>query len=128
MDGMGTFAAGENVGGSVFMGGPLSADWIPKRKTSFSLGLESGLPGGETQGNIIFGVPAIFRLGWHPGITKNVKIDIFILLKTGWAFGIWGYHLNLASISPIGVQRPPTSPDVVRLRRTKSEAFFDRRS
>ena len=88
MDGMGTFAAGENVGGSVFMGGPLSADWIPKRKTSFSLGLESGLPGGETQGNIIFGVPSIFRLGWHPGITKNVKIDIFILLKTGWAFGI----------------------------------------
>ena len=92
--GMGTFAAGENMGGSVFLGGSLSADWIPNRKSRLSYGLESGLLGGETQGNIIYGIPAIFRLGWHPGIAKNEKIDIFILLKTGWAFGLWGSDLE----------------------------------
>jgi hypothetical protein len=92
--GMGTFAAGENMGGSVFLGGSLSADWMPNRKTHLSYGLESGLLGGETQGNIIYGIPAIFRLGWHPGITKNENIDIFILAKTGWAFGIWGSDLE----------------------------------
>jgi hypothetical protein len=92
--GMGTFAAGENMGGSVFLGSSLSADWIPNRKTRLSYGLESGLLGGETQGNIIYGIPAIFRLGWHTGISKNEKIDIFILLKTGWAFGIWGSDLE----------------------------------
>jgi len=92
--GMGTFAAGENMGGSVFFGGSLSADWFPDRKTRLSYGLESGLHGGETQGNIIYGIPAIFRLGWHPDITKNENIDIFILAKTGWAFGIWGYDLE----------------------------------
>ena len=92
--GMGTFAAGENMGGSVFLGTSLSADWIPNRKTRLSYGLESGLLGGETQGNIIYGIPAIFRLGWHPGITKNENIDIFVLVKTGWAFGIWGSDLE----------------------------------
>jgi hypothetical protein len=88
--GLGTFAAGENMGGSVFLGTSLSADWMPNRKTHLSYGLETGLLGGETQGNIIYGIPSIFRLGWHPGITKNENIDIFILAKTGWAFGIWG--------------------------------------
>ena len=63
-------------------------------KTSLSYGLESGLLGGETQGSIIYGIPAIFRLGWHPGFTINEKIDIFILMKTGWAFGIWGSDLE----------------------------------
>jgi len=92
--GMGTFAAGENMGGSVFWGSSLSADWTPNRKTRLSYGLESGLLGGETQGNIIYGIPAIFRLGWHSGITKNENIDIFILAKTGWAFGIWGSDLE----------------------------------
>lgn len=92
--GMGTFAAGENVGGSVFLGTSLSSDWIPNAKTGISYGLESGLLAGETQGSIIYGVPAIFRLGWHPGITKNEKIDIFILVKSGWAFGIWGSELE----------------------------------
>lgn len=92
--GMGTFAAGENVGGSVFLGGSLSADWLPNKKTCLSYGLESGILGGETQGNIIYGIPAIFRLGWHPGITKNENIDIFILVKTGWSFGIWGSDLE----------------------------------
>jgi len=92
--GMGTFAAGENMGGSAFLGASLSADWMPNQKTRLSYGIESGLPGGETQGNIIYGIPAIFRLGWHPGIAKNEKIDIFILLKTGWAFGLWGSDLE----------------------------------
>ena len=92
--GMGTFAAGENMGGSVFLGASLSADWIPNRKTHLSYGLESGLLGGETQGSIIYGIPAIFRLGWHPGFTKNENIDIFVLIKTGWAFGKWGSDLE----------------------------------
>jgi len=92
--GIGTFAAGENMGGSVFVGGSLSADWKPNGKESFSYGLESGILGGETQGSIIYGIPAIFRLGWHPGITKNENIDIFILAKTGWAFGIWGSDIE----------------------------------
>lgn len=100
--GMGTFAAGENVGGSVFLGGSLSADWIPNRRTSLSYGLESGLLGGETQGSIIYGVPAIFRLGWHPGFVRNENIDIFALVKTGWAFGIWGSQLESDS-SPNGI-------------------------
>jgi len=92
--GMGTFAAGENMGGSVFVGGSLSADWFPNRKSRLSYGLESGLLSGETQGNIIYGIPAIFRLGWHPGFVKNENIDIFVLIKTGWAFGIWGSDLE----------------------------------
>jgi hypothetical protein len=92
--GIGTFAAGENVGGSIFLGASLSADWIPKGKKSLSYGLESGLLGGETQGHIIYGIPAIFRLGWHPGFINNKNIDIFILVKTGWALGIWGSDLE----------------------------------
>ena len=100
--GMGTFAAGENRGGSVFLGSSLSADWISDGKAGLSYGLESGLLGGETQGTIIYGIPAIFRLGWHPGVTKNEKIDIFILVKTGWAFGIWGSDLEKDS-KPNGI-------------------------
>jgi hypothetical protein len=100
--GMGTFAAGENLGGSVFLGGSLSADWIPNRKAGLSYGLESGLLGGKTQGSIIHGIPAIFRFGWHPGFTNNENIDIFILVKAGWAFGIWGSDLEKAS-NPNGI-------------------------
>jgi hypothetical protein len=92
--GIGTFAAGENVGGSVFPGCSLSGDWNPNRKTGLSYGLESGLLGGEMNDNIIYGIPAIFRLGWHPGFTRNEKIDIFILVKSGWSFGIWGSDLE----------------------------------
>jgi hypothetical protein len=92
--GMGTFAAGENMGGSVFIGTSLSADLIPDRNKGLSYGLESGLLGGETQGSIIYGIPALFRLGWHPGLTKNENIDLFILVKTGWAFGLWGSELE----------------------------------
>ena len=92
--GMGTFAAGENVGGSAFLGGSVSADWMPNEKTGLTYGLESGLLGGETNGTIIYGIPAIFRLGWHPGFCKNEKFDIFILAKTGWGFGIWGSEID----------------------------------
>jgi hypothetical protein len=100
--GAGTFAAGENVGGSVFLGGSLSADWMPTRKTGLTYGLESGLLGGETQGSIIYGIPAVFRLGWHPNLCKNEKMDFFVLVKAGWAFGIWGSHLEKES-SPNGI-------------------------
>jgi len=92
--GMGTFAAGENVGGSVFMGSSLSVDWIPDEKAGLSYGLETGLLGGETLCSNIYGIPAIFRLGWYPGFIKNQNIDIFVLMKTGWAFGIWRSHLE----------------------------------
>lgn len=92
--GIGTFAAGENMGGSAFLGGSLSADWMPNKKTGLTYGLESGLLGGETQGDIIYGIPAIFRLGWHPRFGKNEKMDFFILAKTGWGFGIWGSQLE----------------------------------
>ncbi|MDR1147622.1 MAG: hypothetical protein LBK66_03210 [Spirochaetaceae bacterium] len=40
------------------------------------------------------GIPIIFRLGWYPNFFKTEKFDIFILGKIGWAFGIWGYHLD----------------------------------
>ena len=92
--GKGTFAAGENVGGSAFVGGSLSADWKPNVKANLSYGLESGLLGGETQGSIIYGIPAIFRLGWYPRLSKKEKINYFVLLKTGWAFGIWGSDID----------------------------------
>ena len=92
--GMGTFAAGENMGGSAFLGSSLSADWIPNEKTGLSYGIETGLLGGESQGTIINGIPAIFRLGWYPGFSKNEKIDFFVLVKTGWGFGIWGSQLE----------------------------------
>jgi hypothetical protein len=92
--GIGTFSAGEHDGGSVFLGGSLSADWVPNRKIGLSYGVESGLLGGETQDTIIFGIPIIFRLGWRPSFIKTENIDIFILGKIGWAFGIWGSHID----------------------------------
>lgn len=92
--GMGTFAAGENVGGSVFLGGSVSADWMSAGKTGLSYGFESGLLAGETNGTIIYGIPAIFRLGWYPGFCKNEKSDIFVLAKTGWGFGIWDSEVD----------------------------------
>lgn len=93
--GLGTFAAGENMGGSAFLGTSLSADWMPNAKTRITCGLESGLLSGETQdGSIIYGIPAIFRLSWHPGIIKKENIDFFVLVKTGWGFGIWGSQLD----------------------------------
>jgi hypothetical protein len=75
--GIGTFSAGEHDDGSVFLGGSLSADWIPNGKTGLSYGLESGLLGGETQDTVIFGIPIIFRLGWYPSFIK-LKILTFL--------------------------------------------------
>jgi hypothetical protein len=100
--GMGTFAAGENLGGSAFVGSSLSADWKPNSKARLSYGIETGLLGGETNGSIIYGIPAVLRLGWYPGISKNEKIDFFVLVKTGWAFGIWDSQLEKES-SPNGI-------------------------
>jgi hypothetical protein len=100
--GAGTFSAGENLGGSAFLGGSLSSDWNPKGKAGLSYGLESGLLGGETQGTIVYGIPAIFRLGWHTNFIKNENIDIFVLVKAGWAFGIWNSSLE-KDASPNGV-------------------------
>jgi len=47
-------------------------------------------------------MPAIFRLGWHPGFVKNKNIDVFVLVKTGWAFGIWNSQLE-KDASPNGI-------------------------
>ena len=83
---IGSFSAGENDGGSVFLGGSLSADWIPGGKTGLSIGLETGLLRGKKQNNDnnIFGIPLIFRIGWQPGFLKFGKIDLFVLAKIGW--------------------------------------------
>jgi hypothetical protein len=100
--GAGTFAAGENMGGSAFLGGSLSADWMPNKKNGLTYGLETGILGGKTQNKIIYGLPAIFRLGWHPNISKNEKVDYFVLVKTGWGFGFWGSQLESNS-QPNGI-------------------------
>lgn len=100
--GMGTFAAGENMGGSAFWGSLLSADWIPNEEIGLSYGLETGLMGGETQGCKVYGIPAVLRIGWHPAIFKCGKMNYFILLKTGWGFGTWGSQLERGS-KPNGI-------------------------
>jgi hypothetical protein len=100
--GAGTFAAGKNMDGSSFLGTSLSADWKPDANAAFSYGLETGLLGGETESSKIYGIPAIFRLGWYPEISKNEKLDIFILMKAGWAYGIWGSQKPEGS-SPTGI-------------------------
>ena len=92
--GMGTFAAGENVGGSAFMGSSLSADWMPNTRTGITYGLETGFLAGEFEHKTIYGIPAIFRLGWHPRLSKNEKVDYFVLAKTGWGFGVWGEKID----------------------------------
>ena len=95
--GIGTFSAGENEGGSLFKGVSIFADWIPNNKIGLSYGLETGLLGGKKQDNNIFGVPIIFRLGWHPNFLSFEKIDFFILGKFGWGFGLWGQNANEGS-------------------------------
>ncbi|HCC37339.1 MAG TPA: hypothetical protein DEQ14_06830 [Treponema sp.] len=94
----GSFSAGEYDAGSVFLGTSLSADWIPVGKTGLSYGIETGILGGKKQdGGIITGIPVMFRLGWHPAFFKMARVDIFVLGKFGWAFGIWGSHLDQGS-------------------------------
>jgi hypothetical protein len=100
--GIGTFSAGEHEGGSVFLGGSISAEWIPNDKIGLSYGIESGLNGGRTHDNIMLGIPISFRLGWYPNFIKIENLDIFILGKAGWAFGIWGSSLDKDS-TPNGI-------------------------
>ena len=96
---IGTFSAGDNRDGSVFLGDSLSLDWIPNGKYGLSYGIETGLLGGAEQDTIIFGIPIIFRFGWHYDFFKLENIDIFILGKAGWGFGIWGNNLDNDSTS-----------------------------
>ena len=100
--GVGTFSAGENYDGSTFLSGSISADWFQKGKTSLSYGIETGLLGGNKQENIIFGIPVIFRVGWHPAFFKFSNANLFFLVKAGWAFGIWGQNPNQGS-TPNGI-------------------------
>jgi len=102
--GIGTFSAGEYDGGSVFLGVTLSADWIPSGRIGLAYGIESGLLGGKKQDDdaIIFGIPAIFRFGWHPSFIKTKNLDLSIFTKIGWGFGIWGSNLDLNS-TPGGI-------------------------
>ena len=99
---IGTFSAGEFDGGSVCLGGSISTDWLPNRKTGLSYGFETALLGGKKQDNIIYGVPIVFRLGWCPSIFRFEKIELFILGKIGWGFGIWGSNANEGS-TPGGI-------------------------
>jgi len=92
--GAGTFSAGENKGGSAFFSGSLSLDWIPNQWIGLSYGIETALLGGKEQNNIIYGIPIIFRIGWHPVYFQFEKFYIFILGKAGWGFGIWGDNLD----------------------------------
>jgi hypothetical protein len=95
---IGSFSAGEYDAGSVFLGTSLSADWIPSGRAGLSYGIESGFLGGKKQdGGFISGVPVMARLGWHPAFFTIPRTDIFILGKFGWAFGIWGPHIDRGS-------------------------------
>ena len=92
--GIGTFSAGENEGGSIFKGISVSADWIPNGKIGLSYGLETGFLGGRKQDNNIFGIPIIFRFGWHPNFLSFEKLAFFLIGKFGWGFGLWGQNAN----------------------------------
>ena len=93
---IGTFSSGENDGGSVFLGGSLFTDWIPSGKTGLSFGLETGLLRGKKQNNDknILGIPAIFRFGWYPDFFKFKNVELSLLAKIGWGFGLWGSGLE----------------------------------
>jgi hypothetical protein len=99
---IGTFSAGENEGGSIFTGGSLFIDWLPNRNIGLSYGLETALFSGKKQENAIFGIPIIFRLGYHPRFLQFERFNTFILAKLGWGFGIWGDNLENTS-TPSGI-------------------------
>jgi len=99
---LGTFSAGEYDGGSAFLGCSISLDWIPDGMTGVSYGIESGLLGGKKQDSVIFGIPAIFRIGWYPDFFKFSNFEMFIVGKAGWGFGIWGSELEEES-TPGGI-------------------------
>ena len=97
--GIGTFSAGEYDNGSVFLGCSISTDWISNGKNGISYGIETALLGGKKQNNNILGIPVIFRIGWHPDFFKLENIDLFVLGKIGWAFGLWGSNMDEGSTS-----------------------------
>jgi len=99
---IGTFSAGEYDNGSVFLGCSLSVDWIPNGRIGLSYGIESGLLGGKKQNSNIYGIPLICRIGWYPNFIKSENIDIFLLGKIGWAFGLWGSNMDDGS-TPGGI-------------------------
>jgi len=99
---LGTFSAGEYDNGSAFLGCSMSVDWIPDAKTGLSYGIESGLLGGRKQKSVILGIPAIFRIGWHPDFLKFSNFEMFVVGKLGWGFGIWGTELEDGS-TPGGI-------------------------
>jgi len=99
---LGTFSAGEYDNGSAFLGFSISVDWIPDGRTGLSYGIESGLLGGKKQDSVILGIPAIFRIGWHPNFLKFSNFEMFVLGKAGWGFGIWGSDLEAGS-TPGGI-------------------------
>ena len=101
--GVGTFSAGEHDSGSIFLNTSLSVEWIPNGIIGLSYGIETGINGGHTQdNNIILGIPIILRIGWYPSFIQIENIDIFTNIKIGWAFGLWGSYLDIAS-TPSGV-------------------------
>ena len=63
---IGTFSAGDDYGGSAFLGGSLFLDWLPDDSIGLSYGLETALLGGKKHNDIIYGIPIVFRLGYHP--------------------------------------------------------------
>ncbi len=99
---LGTFSAGEYDNGSAFLGCSISVDWIPDRRTGLSYGIESGLLGGKKQDNVILGIPAIFRIGWHPDFFRFSNFEMCIVGKAGWGFGLWGSSLEAGS-TPGGI-------------------------
>ena len=75
--GMGTFAAGENVGGSVFLGGSLSADWLPKKKHVFHMDLNRAYLVGKRRGIKYMVFRQFFVLAGTPVLLK-MKILTFL--------------------------------------------------
>ena len=101
---IGSFSAGENDGGSVFLGWSISVDWIPSSRTGLIIGLETGLQNGKKQNseNVIMGIPIILRFGWQPNFLNFGNISLFVIGKAGWGFGIWGSELENGS-TPGGI-------------------------
>jgi hypothetical protein len=64
-----------------------------------SYGIETAVLNGKKQNNNILGIPVIFRIGWYPDFFKLENIDLFVLGKIGWAFGLWGSNMDKGSTS-----------------------------
>ena len=72
--GMGTFAAGENVGGSVFLGGSLSADWIPIERQVFHTDLNRAYLAGKRRAILYMAFRQFFVLAGTPVLLKMKKL------------------------------------------------------